>query len=233
MGVMTPHHSRVGRTVTALVAGALLVTACGSSGDDTADAEEPAAAESEEPSEDGAESGEDAAVEVDIAENRPVVVTGAALSPYDSTIPDDAVGSPSPIVDGQAFDGTSITLGGAADGPRLVVFLAHWCPHCNDEIPELIELDESGRLPADLEVIGVSTGVQQGQPNYPPSAWMAEKGWPWPVLADDEESTALLAHGATGFPFSVLLDADGDVLARTSGSAPADAIEAWLADNLA
>ena len=50
-----------------------------------------------------------------------------------------------------------MTIGGAGDKPTLLVFLAHWCPHCNREVPELIKLNDAGGIPADLDVIGIST----------------------------------------------------------------------------
>ena len=56
------------------------------------------------------------------------------------------------------LDGTpiDITPGGA---PKMVVFLAHWCPHCNREIPRLIEWQQSGAVPDGLKVVGVATAV--------------------------------------------------------------------------
>ena len=32
----------------------------------------------------------------------------------------------------------------------MVVFLAHWCPHCNAEIPVLNEWRDSGEIPDGL-----------------------------------------------------------------------------------
>jgi len=40
------------------------------------------------------------------------------------------------------------------------VFLAHWCPHCNREIPELNAWRDSGEVPADLQVVAVTTAVE-------------------------------------------------------------------------
>jgi cytochrome c biogenesis protein CcmG/thiol:disulfide interchange protein DsbE len=164
----------------------------------------------------------------------PVVITGDPLVPYDpAENPDAALGATAPVVEGQSFDGSPVTLGGAGDGPRMLVFLAHWCPHCNDEIPELLEVQASGGIPEDVEVIGISTGVAADRDNYPPAAWLDEKGWEWPAMADSEASEAMLAYGGTGFPYTVMLDADGDVLARKSGSSSATDITGWIAAALA
>lgn len=162
-------------------------------------------------------------------ENSATLITvGAALPQLENGAPDAAVGTAAPMVTGQQFDGTEISIGGASDGSTMLVFLAHWCPHCNDEIPELLELRDNGELPAGLNVVGISTAVASDRENYPPSQWMEEKGWEWPVLADTESSEAFQTYGGSGFPFTVLLDAEGNVLARKSGSSDAAQIKAWI-----
>jgi thiol-disulfide isomerase/thioredoxin len=166
--------------------------------------------------------------EAAIAETRPVEVVGQPLPTYGSADPDPAIGVEAPVLEGESFDGTPITIGGSSDGPTLVVFLAHWCPHCNREVPELIALNDRGGIPADVSVIGVSTAVNPDYPNYPPSQWIVDKGWPWPAMADDETSTAIVAYGGDGFPFEVLLDEQGNVLSRKSGESTADQIQAWI-----
>ena len=159
----------------------------------------------------------------------PVVVTGDPLPPYDSpSSPDAAVGLAAPAVDGQDYDSNPSSIGGPSDGPTMLVFLAHWCPHCNDEIPVLVDLNDNGDLPEDLDVIGISTAVDEAGPNYPPSKWLVDKDWPWPVLADSVDSEAFLSNGGTGFPFTVMLDEDGNVLARKAGAASAEETLAWI-----
>ncbi len=169
----------------------------------------------------------------EIEQTRPVEVTGEALAPFEDPAADPAVGQASPVVTGQGFDGTAMTIGGAGDKPTLLVFLAHWCPHCNREVPEVIKLNDAGGIPADLDVIGISTAVASDRPNYPPSEWIVDKGWPFPTMADSENSEALGAFGGTGFPFLVIVDSDGTVLARQSGESTADELGAWIDATLA
>jgi thiol-disulfide isomerase/thioredoxin len=166
-----------------------------------------------------------------VEENRPVETADAPL-PRLGEGQDPAIGTAFPTIDGQSFDGDPISLGGPTDGPTLLVFLAHWCPHCNDEIPELIELRNRDGIPADMTVIGVSTGVDNTAPNYPPSEWLVDKGWPWEAMADDSDSTAFAYAGGSGFPYLVVLDADGNVLARDSGTKSAEDLAVWIQDAL-
>ncbi len=163
-----------------------------------------------------------------LQEYGPIDVAGAMLDPYDSTIDDLAIGMQAPVVRGQSFDGTEVVIGEPTDNPTMIVFLAHWCGHCNAEIPELIALDDAGRLPEGLDVVGVSTAVAADRENFPPSQWVVDKGWQWPTMADDEIQSAITAYGGTAFPFTVVLDTDGTVLARRSGQATGDETVAFL-----
>jgi thiol-disulfide isomerase/thioredoxin len=170
----------------------------------------------------------------EVEETRKVSVSGDVVPTLDEALVDDpAIGTVFPTIEGQTFDGTALTVGGPTDGPTMVVYLAHWCPHCNAEIPELVELNDSGDIPEELTVVGVSTGVDPTAPNYPPSEWLADKGWPWTAMADDEASTSFVVSGGSGFPYLVILDADGKVVARASGEKSAEDLKVWIDDALA
>jgi thiol-disulfide isomerase/thioredoxin len=172
----------------------------------------------------------------DVQENRPVTVTGAALPALErGGGADAAIGMATPVIDGATFAGEPLTIGGATDGPTLYAFLAHWCPHCNDEIPELIELRNRDGIPEGMNVVAVSTGVDNTGPNYPPSEWLVDKNWPtdWPVMADSAASEAFAFNGGGGFPYLMVVDADGTVLARDSGMKPAEDLAAFIQAALA
>jgi len=172
----------------------------------------------------------------DVEENRPVVVTGDPLPALDTVVDvDPAIGSAMPVVQGASFDGRPITVGGPTDGPTMYVFLAHWCPHCNDEIPELIELENRDGIPEGVGIVAISTAVDETAPNYPPSDWLVNKNWPsqWPVMADSVESTSFVVNGGGGFPYLLIADADGTVLDRASGTKSAEELATWLEDTLA
>ncbi len=146
-----------------------------------------------------------------------VTVTGALL-PELTSGDDPAVGTPAPGLSGFDFRGNTVNVNTAESRANtLMVFLAHWCPHCNDEIPKLIEWREQGLIPADLRVVGVTTGSRNDAPNWPPSDWISEKKWPFEVLADSEEQTAALAYGLSAYPFMAIVDAEGNLRARFSG----------------
>jgi thiol-disulfide isomerase/thioredoxin len=167
------------------------------------------------------------------AETQPVEVDGEPLPPLPEPGADDAaLGLDAPRLSGYSFDGSPLEVG-TGGGSTLVVFLAHWCPHCNAEIPRLIEWQESGQVPDDLEIVGVATGSRADAPNYPPSEWLDGKGWPWPALADSEAGDAAAAYGLTGFPYFVLVGDDGTVLVRFSGEIEVDQLDGLVRAALA
>ena len=165
------------------------------------------------------------------AENQPVAYKGDVLTPLDDPDNDAARGKIAPTLSGFAFDGTPLTVA-PTGGPTLVVFLAHWCPHCNAEIPRLIEWKASGKMPADLKIVGVSTAARTDEPNYPPSKWVVDKAWPWAVMADSEAQDAAVAYGVSGYPGLILLDGEGKVLARRSGEVGITELDAWVREFL-
>lgn len=168
---------------------------------------------------------------LDFAQNRPVTVDGTPLPPEpDPGLDDPGLGQVVPEVSGQNFEGVDVSIGHGA--PTLAVFLAHWCPHCQNEVPQLVQWNNDREVPAGLRVVGVSTGVDERRDNFPPSDWLAREGFPWAVLADSAGADAAAAFGVTGFPAFVLFDADGTVLWRTSGEVPIDELNAVLAEQL-
>ena len=169
----------------------------------------------------------------------PLEVQGTALPPLgdNEVSTDPALGLTAPILIGQDFDGNTVRVDPAADGPTLAVFLAHWCPHCNREVPRINELRDAGRFPSDLDIVGISTGINPGRPNWPPSKWFKDMDWTYPVIADgvDMDKGTFIgadAYGVDAFPFMVLIDGDGKVVGRWSGEREPDEVIKLITDNL-
>lgn len=157
-----------------------------------------------------------------VSEYGKVTVTGTPLPAEPDSGEDRVAGLDVPVVEGQSFDGRAVSLDVAGSGKAtMVVFLAHWCPHCNREIPEILEW-AAGGVPDDLRIVGVATGSRPDQPNWPPSSWLAGMGWTWEVLADSESGETMAAYGGTSFPTVVLVNPDGTVHDRFSGEVGAE-----------
>ena len=159
------------------------------------------------------------------AEFQNVSVAGDKLAPLPESGDDPAVGKAVPTLTGYDLAGRPVTIDPGSDGKAtMVVFLAHWCPHCNYEIPVLNEWKEKGLMPPNLRVVGVTTGSRQDQANWPPSKWLVAKKWTFDQFADSEKQDASAAYGVGGYPFLVFIDAAGNVTSRTSGEVPVEKI---------
>ncbi len=152
-----------------------------------------------------------------VEEFNSVEVAGNPLPEYSDSASDTAIGMTAPILTGKGFTGNTIVTGPGA--PTLLVFLAHWCPHCQREVPLLVQWNRDGLVPSGLDVIAIATSSDPASPNFPPSEWLAREEFPplWPVMTDSGEKTAATAMGVSGFPFFVLLDSSGKVALRISG----------------
>lgn len=151
-------------------------------------------------------------------ETQPVTVDGTPLPAQPTTGTDPAIGMAGPTLHGQSFDGSAVTIDpGATKRPTAIWVVAHWCPHCNAEVPRVVALHDQGQLPQGFDYYAISSGADPTAPNYPPSAWLQGERWPFPVLADDQNGTAAKAYGLTSYPLLIVLDSKGNVVYRHAG----------------
>lgn len=162
-------------------------------------------------------------------EAQPVTVVGEALADLPKSGGDPAVGMPAPTLEGFGFDGSALNIVPGADGkPIMIAFLAHWCPHCNYQLPQLVEWIDSGRVPDGLQIYAVATSMRRTGANFPPSSWFENNNWDGLVLADSTSMDAAVAYGLTGLPFMVVLDGDGNVAKRFSGETSAADVDKYV-----
>jgi thiol-disulfide isomerase/thioredoxin len=155
-----------------------------------------------------------------------VTVTGQSLPAF-AEGNDPAVGLPAPTLRGEDFGGRPVTI--VDDGrPKAIIFLAHWCPHCQREVPLIQDWLNSQGTPAGVDLYSVATSIDPSQPNYPPDAWLDREGWTVPVLVDDARDSAATAYGLTEFPYFVFVDGEGDVFARASGELTIEQLQTYV-----
>lgn len=159
--------------------------------------------------------GSDASLGVDAA-----IAEGTALPTVPQAGEDTAIGITAPVVEGQDPDGGAVTIGGEGTA-QAVVFVAHWCPHCQEEMPLIADWVADGQLADGVELVAVSTLHDPARPNWPPDEWLEAEAFPGEVLVDGD-GTAAEAWGLSGTPMWVFTDADGTVVARSSGQIDAD-----------
>jgi len=154
-----------------------------------------------------------------------VTVDGTALPEFTASVDDPAIGEAAPKLIGNNFAGTPVTMGGASGKKQIVVFFAHWCPHCQREVPIIVSLAKGGTFDG-VELGGVATGTSDQAPNYPPSDWLERVGWPAPVLVDTANQTAAKAYGLSSYPYLVFVNEDGTVAGRWAGEMPESDLKA-------
>ncbi len=172
-------------------------------------------------------SGGDDGADGDALATAGITVRGEALPEFAGGGTDPAVGTPAPTLEGVSYDGTPLDVDFEGNEPTLLAFLAHWCPHCQAELPNLVTMAEQGQLD-DVRPVIVATGTDESAPNYPPGPWIEDEGWKGNVILDDEGYSAGSAYGLAGYPYLVLVDGDGDVIARASGELGLEGLLAFV-----
>lgn len=151
-------------------------------------------------------------------------VEGDALPVLDPGSEDVAVGLTAPTVTGADWNGNPVSI--EPDGtPKIVIFLAHWCPHCQAEVPVIQQWINEGNVPDTVEIVSVATGTDRLRPNWPPQDWLEEEGWTPPVIMDDELTTVAVNYGMGSTPMFAVLDGENNNLGRISGELPVETLD--------
>lgn len=169
-------------------------------------------------------SGDDSTVTSDVGDNGATSnleetafaeTIGDPLQPF--TEADTAIGSMAPQLVAQTLEGNRVQISPGDGVARVVVFLAHWCPHCQAELPRIVDWMAANDVPSGVEILAISTSVDSTAPNYPPSAWFEDEGFTGRILVDSDESSLAQDYGLTSFPFGVAMAADGSIVSRWAG----------------
>lgn len=129
---------------------------------------------------------------------------------------DPAIGMTAPTVVGADWDGNEVRI--EPDGrPKVIVFLAHWCPHCQAEVPVINRWLEEGGLPSGVDFYGATIFTDARRANFPPQTWLDDEGWDVPTVMDDAENSVALGYGVFGTPYYIVLDGQNRNLGRFSG----------------
>jgi thiol-disulfide isomerase/thioredoxin len=154
-------------------------------------------------------------------------ISGTSLPKFEKTAGDAAIGLTIPTVDGTDFAGRPVSI--ALNGkPKVLMFLAHWCSHCQSEVPLVQAWINGGGSPEGVELISIATAIDPTYPNYPPDEWLDREGWTVPVIVDPTGSVGT-AYGLSAYPFWVFVGADGKVTGRLTGEVPIADLETIIA----
>jgi thiol-disulfide isomerase/thioredoxin len=155
-------------------------------------------------------------------------VEGDPLPVYAAGSQDVAIGLTAPSVSGADWTGNPVTIEPNGNA-KIILFLAHWCPHCQNEVPVVQDWVDAGNLPEGVELISVVTATDRSRTNWPPQDWLEEEGWTSPSIMDDQIGTVAANFGMAGTPFYVVLDEENINLGRVSGEIGVEGLNALAA----
>ena len=138
---------------------------------------------------------------------------------------DQAIGMKLDIVEGpDAYSDSALSIDPADGKKRVWMIWAHWCPYCQQELPELNAWwpEAKADFPS-AELITITTSMDDSRGN-PLEPYLASSQFVFPVVVDTDTKIAA-QMGVNAFPFWIVTDGDGTVLFRTAGALPIEQVE--------
>jgi len=154
----------------------------------------------------------------------PALPTGF-LPRFTNEGPDQALGLKLGTVEGpDAYAGSTLAIDPADGTKRVWMIWAHWCPYCQEELPELNTWwPEAKDNFAGAELVTITTSMDPSRGN-PLEPYLESSQFQFPVVVDVDTSIAA-QMGVNAFPFWMVTDGDGTVLLRTAGALHIDQVE--------
>lgn len=144
-------------------------------------------------------------------------VPAGYLPPFEQGQPDAALGMVLGDVTGvEYYTETEMTVDPTDGTARAWLIWAHWCPHCQRELPPLSNwYVENADLYPNVELISVSSSIDPTRGN-PLEPYLDELQLPFPTILDPDLSLAE-QFGLSAYPFWVFTAGDGTTLLRIAG----------------
>jgi len=138
---------------------------------------------------------------------------------------DTALGLTMSTIEGmEAYSEETLSIDPADGTKRVWLVWSHWCPYCQQELPELAAwYPANADRFANTELVTVTTSMDPARGN-PLDEYLEAEQFPFPVLVDEDTNIAA-QFGVSAFPFWVVTNGDGTVLYRTAGLIGPEAVE--------
>jgi thiol-disulfide isomerase/thioredoxin/cell division protein FtsL len=144
-------------------------------------------------------------------------VPAGTLPPFEQGQPDAALG----VVLGEVtapeyYSETDVTVDPSDGTIRAWMVWAHWCPYCQQELPDLTEwYAANAENYPNVELLSVTTSIDPARGN-PLEPYLDDLQLSFPTLVDVDLSLAE-QFGTSAFPFWVFTAPDGSTLLRIAG----------------
>ena len=117
-------------------------------------------------------------------------------------------------------DGKAVALSSFAGKPIVVNFWATWCGYCKLEMPDF---DRAYKEYPDVVFLMVNATDGVYETKEKADAYVAQEGFSFGVYYD-MASTAQMAYKISGYPTTVFINAQGDVVAKEVGAISYDTL---------
>jgi thiol-disulfide isomerase/thioredoxin len=120
-------------------------------------------------------------------------------------------GQPAPEIDLPTVEGKQLALSSLKGKIVMIDFWASWCGPCRKEMPFIVKLYDKYKGKG-FEIYGVS--LDQDKARWEEA--IKHDGITWPQVSDLKywESVAAKQYAVSGIPYTVLLDKEGNILAK-------------------
>ena len=122
-------------------------------------------------------------------------------------------------------EGNAVASADFRGKPAVINFWATWCGYCVKEMPDFQTAYET--YGDQIEFIMLNATDGQRETKEIADAYIAEHGFTFPVYYDTTFE-AVRACGVTGFPVTLFVSADGEVLRGKAGQIEADDLNSTL-----
>ena len=144
-------------------------------------------------------------------------VPAGSLAQFEQGQPDAALGMVLGEVSGvEYYSETEMTIDPSDGTARAWLVWAHWCPHCQRELPPLSDwYTENASDYPNVELISISSSIDPTRGN-PLEPYLDELQLPFPTILDPDLALAE-QFGLSAYPFWVFTAGDGTTLLRVAG----------------
>jgi peroxiredoxin len=122
-----------------------------------------------------------------------------------------AIGQPAPEIELETPEGKELALSSLKGKVVLIDFWASWCGPCRKEMPNVVKAYAKFKNKG-FEIFGVSLDQDKAR-------WIEaiqKDGITWPQVSDLKQwqSSVVRQYNIQGIPYTVLLDREGNILAK-------------------
>ena len=110
-------------------------------------------------------------------------------------------------------DGNPVKLSDFAGKPVVLNFWATWCNPCTSELPEF---EAAAKANPDIQFMMINVVDNERETMETALAFMEEANYTFPVFFDITY-TATMNLGIKSIPTTIFIDADGNIVAQSSG----------------